>query len=133
MSPEVQRLLENVIDSFEKLEMIRCLWKRGATTATTDQLAERVGTGSDHILPALAALMRAGLVVAVSPDVYAAARGNKQGGRVEELLALYDDDPIAVMRVINEIAVQRIRGMAARTFADSFVLRKSRKGEPDDG
>lgn len=50
---------------------------------------------------------------------------------VKELVDLYDEDRILVVRALSQIAMDKIRGMAARTFADAFKLRKKR--EDDDG
>ncbi|MBZ0238767.1 MAG: hypothetical protein K8M05_41035 [Deltaproteobacteria bacterium] len=134
MTPEIQRLLETTIDSFEKLEIVRCLWKRDTAPWSTERLGERVGTAADHIATSLDELTDAGIVRAtVRGREYVASKGGAHDARIEQLLALYEEDPLAIMRVINEIAVQRIRSMAARTFADSFLMRRPKKPEGDDG
>lgn len=50
---------------------------------------------------------------------------------IDQLASLYDEDRLLVVTSLSEIAMNRIRGMAARTFADAFQLRK-KKGQ-DDG
>lgn len=134
MTPEIQRLLETTIDSFEKLEIVRCLWRRETAPWSIERLGERVGTSPDHIATSLDELTGAGVVRAtVRGREYAAAKGGAHDGLIVQLLTLYEEDPLAIMRVINEIAVQRIRSMAARTFADSFLMRRPKKPEDDDG
>lgn len=134
MTPEIQRLLETTIDSFEKLEIVRSLWRQDAAPWSAERLAERVGTSADHIEASLDELTAAGIVRSMAKGrELAAAKGCAQAPTIEQLLALYAEDPLAIMRVINEIAVQRIRSMAARTFADSFLMRRPKKPEDDDG
>jgi DNA-binding FadR family transcriptional regulator len=133
MTPELQRFLEKTINSFEKLEIVRRLWK--STSAwRLDDLAEQMGTSRDHVLPALEDLLGNGLVRrAAEAGTFAAASSSVHAVNVEALLASYEEDPLAVLRVINEIALSRIREMAARTFSDSFVVKKPKKPESDDG
>jgi len=49
----------------------------------------------------------------------------------QTLMVTYDDDRGAVLAMLSTIAMERIRSMTARAFADAFVLRKKR-GD-DDG
>lgn len=89
----------------------------------------------DRLVMVMAELAGHGLVVAgPSSGDYRASSASHLAGVVEELVALFERDPLAVLPVINELAMERIRGTAARTFADAFVVRSSkRKKEPGDG
>lgn len=49
----------------------------------------------------------------------------------QTLMAAYDDDRLAVLTMLSTMAMERMRSMTARAFADAFVLRKKR-GD-DDG
>jgi hypothetical protein len=129
VTPALKRLLETTIDSFEKLEIVRCIWApEAALVSTIDQIAERAGTTRGHLLPSLAELVAAD-VVGAAPDggVYALRAGSAHDEQVRELLDLYANDPLAIIRVINAIAVQRMRTLAARAFSDSFLLRRPKK------
>ena len=53
------------------------------------------------------------------------------GKALGELTDLYEEDRITVVRMMSEVAMDKIRGMAARTFADAFTLKK--KKEDGDG
>jgi hypothetical protein len=53
------------------------------------------------------------------------------GAAIDELARLYEEDRLLVVTSMVAISMDRIRGMAARTFADSFQFRKTK--EPDDG
>lgn len=47
-----------------------------------------------------------------------------------ELAELYVQDRVLLARVLSDIAMSRLRNLAARAFADAFVLRKK---DRDDG
>ncbi len=132
MTPEIQRLLETTIDSFEKLEIVRSLWRTDGAAWSIDRLAERVGTSSDHMGPSLEELAAEGLLCPTRDHAYTAVKSHVRATSITQLLELYERDPLVVMRVINAIAVRRIRAMAARTFADSFLMRRPRRAD-DDG
>ena len=44
---------------------------------------------------------------------------------------MYDDDRIEVLNLMTRAAMDRVRKEAARVFADAFVLRPKKKGDPD--
>ncbi len=50
-----------------------------------------------------------------------------------ELADVYARDRVLLARVLSDIAMSRLRNMAARAFADAFVLRKKNGGDSDDG
>jgi hypothetical protein len=43
---------------------------------------------------------------------------------IEEAARLHANQPQLLMRALTRIAMERIRGMSARTFADAFRIRK---------
>lgn len=94
------------------------------------ELATAVALPVEIVTRAVDDLVRAGFVqnaggltrLTISPADLAA---------VAELVELYDEDRILVVRALSQISMDKIRGMAARTFADAFKLRKKR--EDDDG
>jgi hypothetical protein len=49
---------------------------------------------------------------------------------VTELVEIYRADRAIVVRVLGELAMGRIRGMAAKAFSDAFVI-KGKKGDSD--
>jgi hypothetical protein len=48
---------------------------------------------------------------------------------MDEIATLYDEDRLLVVRTLTEIALDRLRGMAARAFADAFQLRKKKEND----
>ncbi len=106
------------------------LFKAAAHTSSEGELSTAVALPLDIVARAVDELTRAGFVknaggltrLTVSAADLAA---------VKDLVEMYDADRILVVRALSQIAMDKIRGMAARTFADAFKLRMKR--EDDDG
>jgi hypothetical protein len=127
LPPEIQRLLLAPFDSLEKLEICVALWRAPARTSSPGELTRRILLPADVIDHALEELVAAhavelagGLARLVPPE------------STQALVEIYEADRLLVIRVLSELAMDRIRGMAARTFADAFNLRKKPPGG-DDG
>jgi hypothetical protein len=130
ITPQLRRLLEAPLDTFEKLEICMVLWTATARTQSPRELAARIQLPLDLVERALEDLVAAKYVelagglarltvpAALVPDVQA-------------LVELYATDRILIVRTLSELAMDRVRGMAARAFADAFLIRK--KSEDDDG
>jgi hypothetical protein len=122
LSPEARRLLETELDSFEKLEVMS---RVRATTAglTVDDAA----LDNEAMRQTVAELLRGhlierrGAVYVVGPRVSEVA--------VVELLSAYDADRMAIVSELSSLAMERIRSMASKAFANAFVLRKKRGDE----
>ncbi|MDX2091540.1 MAG: hypothetical protein SFX73_27015 [Kofleriaceae bacterium] len=127
MSPAVRRLLEGPIDSFEKLELLVMLERAPATSQAPGRLAAQLRLDVPVLEQILLGLERDGFVDR-QPDGSVRLASLD---RVAPLLRAYDDDNLSVLIQISTIAIGRIRGLAARTFADAFVLREKRRH--DDG
>ncbi len=130
VSPHIRQLLRGPLDSFDKLEMVVALWKAPAHTSSARELAARVQLPVDLIERATADLTVARLVE-VAGGLIRLTPTALQSAAVADLVTLYDEDRILIVRVLSEIAMDKIRGMAARAFADAFQVRK--KPEDDDG
>ena len=128
--PPVRRLLEDPLDTFEKLEIAVTLWHATAHTRSAREIASHTQLPLDSIERALAELvavkfveMAGGLARLVIPQT--------QRDHLKELVELYESDRILFVRLLSEISMTKIRGMAARAFAEAFQLRK--KPEDDNG
>jgi Mn-dependent DtxR family transcriptional regulator len=127
----VRDLLQRV-DTFEKLELIVLLCKARAAVSVTE-LALRLKLGREVIRQAVSELRSVALVDLTSTDsVQLLPPTERDRDAVDELVKVYEEDRLAVVKVLGEIAMQRIRNMASQAFADAFVLRKKPRGE-DDG
>jgi hypothetical protein len=58
---------------------------------------------------------------------------NSRASAVAALTKLYDEDRIVVLRLIAQIAIERVRSQAATLFADAFVIRSKKRKEDPDG
>ncbi len=129
----VIELLTNRIDSFEKLELVVALHDAPRTTLSMDALAEVLKLRRSGVRQAAEALHAAALVDLLSSgEVQLLPPTNGDREAVAELVRLYHDDRITVITALGEIAVERIRTMASRVFADAFVIRKKPRGGGDD-
>ncbi|MGH9885312.1 MAG: hypothetical protein ACREBE_07275 [bacterium] len=106
------------------MEIVRVLRAAKKTMLQAD-LSRECRFASDTVRETVADLSRTGVVeidaagtVQLSPLTRDAA--------FETLMAIYDDDRPFVLSELSTIAMGRIRNMAARAFANAFVLRKKR-------
>ncbi len=127
---QVRRLLEDPLDTFEKLEITAVLWRAAAHTQSPSELATRTQLSVDMVERALAELAQAKFVQVSGGLARLVVRPEQREG-VQALVEMYEADRILVVRLLSEISMTKIRGMAARAFADAFQLRK--KPEGDDG
>jgi hypothetical protein len=89
----------------------------------------------DDTVEALAQLADAG-VVQTKPGAPARWSFDPKGAWAPACAALveaYDSDRFAVMNLLTELALARVRSQAAQVFADAFVIRRRKKpkGDPD--
>lgn len=116
-----KRLLTEVIDSFEKLEIAVHVHRSGFNAPVTAELMKALSMPADEVQECVKALTEAGVLDPKGP--WRAA--------LDALVKMYDDDRIEVMNLMTRKALDRVRQEAARVFADAFVLRPKKKGDPD--
>ncbi len=128
--PAIRRLLTEVIDSIEKLELVLHL-RRGSSTIP--ELTAQLGLPEPMVAEAVTALIASGVASKQIDRTIRYVAENPQHAVLVALAKLYDDDRIVVLRLITQISIERVRSEAARVFADAFVFRapKKPKGEPD--
>jgi hypothetical protein len=126
-SPGLRRLLESKLDTYEKLELVVVLSQRPGRTDTIDVLTRDLQVGHD-VLRRLAAAID---FVEVDGDTVRLVATPEELALVAEGAQLYSADRRQVVKLMTTIAMDRIRGMAARSFADAFTLRK--KKDDSDG
>ncbi len=117
----VKRLIAEIIDSFEKLEIVVHVQRAGFRTAPPAEIAKAISMAVDEVETCMHALKREGVLDATGPWRSA----------VDALVQMYDDDRIEVLNLMTRTALERVRKEAARVFADAFVLRPKKKGDPD--
>ena len=129
LSDSVQRLLETHVDTFDKLEIALELANTPGQAVDRQHLAAGLSLPPEVFAASVVELEQTGLLVTrdelIGPSSAQAVKD------LDELMRAYRADGVAIVRALSEIAMKRIRGMAARAFADAFVLRPKRKEEPD--
>jgi DNA-binding MarR family transcriptional regulator len=132
LSPALRKLLDTQVESFEKLELLMLL-RRSPSGRRAGELAIALNIGSDEVRAIVAALSAAGLVARAADGAISLAPQRPEGQAVlDELARVYEEDKIVLVKVIAETAMDRLRNLAGRAFADAFVIRKNKKGD-DDG
>jgi hypothetical protein len=125
----VRELAVEILDSFEKLELVTCLVRKGAAM-NADELAAALRIERADLVEPLAALARE-QIISANAKGYEIVDGGAWSRHVRELGKLYEDDRIAVVTIMSEAALTRLRRQANRAFADAFVIRAKKKGDHD--
>jgi hypothetical protein len=129
-SPGLRRLLETKLDTFEKLELALVLRDAPDRSRELGDLAVQLQVGPDILKRVATDLARTSLVEVDADDNVRLVAGPRDLELIGEGAALYAQDRHEVITLLSTIAMDRIRGMAARSFADAFNLRK-KKGDGD--
>jgi len=118
----VRDLLSEVVDSFEKLEIVVHVVREGSALAAPADIAKAVGMPVDEVEQCVRYLRGEGVFDPSGPWAPA----------VTALLDMYDNDRIQLLNLLTKTALDRVRKQAARAFADAFVLKPAKKkGDPD--
>jgi len=127
---EIRRLLETDLDSIDKIEAIRHL-RRALVPVPRDELMRALHLEREAMHALIAELSRAGLVDAAGARGAVRLGGKVVGAAWDELMRLYEEDRVAIVAALSELAVGRIRTMAARAFGEALVSRKKSSKDED--
>jgi hypothetical protein len=118
-----RKLVAEVVDSFEKLEIVVFVHRSGYRVTAPADIAKGVSIALPiaEIEECVTALNDADVLDPKGPWSKA----------VSALVELYERDRIEVLNMITRSTLARARKESARVFADAFVLRKRKKEEPD--
>jgi hypothetical protein len=87
------------------------------------ELAVQLQVGREALRRVADEVVASGIVRALDDDCLQLMSGSWDP-LLEEAALVHSAAPAKLVRVFTRIAMERIRGMAARTFADAFRLRK---------
>lgn len=118
----VRELLSEVVDSFEKLEIVVHVVRAGSAVAAPADIAKAVGIPIDNVEQCVRFLRGEGVFDPSGPWAPAVA----------SMLDMYDSDRIQLLNLLTKSALDRVRKQAARVFADAFVLKPTKKKGDDD-
>lgn len=130
LSPELYKLLETALDSLEKVDLAWHVATAGKPITLT-VLQERTYLDRPTLREALDELVAVKVLVALPNDMVELGARAKAPD-FEALMKHYTDDRVLVINTATRIAMERIRNMAASTFADAFLIRPKRKKGDDD-
>jgi hypothetical protein len=117
----IRRLLAEVVDSFEKLEILVHLHRQQFAPQAPATVAAALSLKEDEVTRCMDALKSAD---ALDPN-------GTWAGAIAALAHMYEEDRIEVLDMMTRTALERVRKEAARLFADAFVLRPKKKGDSD--
>lgn len=132
----IRRLVAEIIDSYEKFAIVVRLSRTRGTPQTAAELATASGLPVELVAEALAALTRDGLVRSAEPNDgrWSIDPRGSRAATVDALARLHDQSPVDVLRMMSEVAIERVRSLTARRFADAFLVsvkRQRKKADPD--
>jgi hypothetical protein len=122
LTPELYAFLDEELDTFEKLELVVALRPAGKAMTLAD-LALQLQVGRE-VLRRVADEVAASGMIEVNHDDVLRLRSGRWEPLIDEAAQVSANEPGKMMRAYTRIAMARIRGMAARTFADAFRIRK---------
>jgi hypothetical protein len=125
LDADARRLLETCLDSFEKLELVRVLRAAGGALSRSD-LEEKCQFGSDTVQETLRSLSAMRVVELDEGEKRVRLGPSSEAPAFRAVTEVYENDRMVVLSILSTIAMERIRNMASRAFADAFVLRKKR-------
>ncbi len=125
--PEMDRvdamssLLEHVVDSFEKLEILVHLYRMRSLPQGASAIGRAVQLSSRAVAEALAALFKAGVVRTAERDDCAPWWFDSRtpwATTIEILVAIYDVNRGELLDLMKNVAIERLRrsGVAVSTF-----------------
>lgn len=128
----VRALLRERIESYEELEVVLALERARRQEKTAEELGEALHLEVVRVDDALRAL-EAHELVAAAGATHGTSRWRYRpataalDGAVRALGTLYAEQPISIIKLMSEHAIQRVRVNAVRAFADAFILGKDKK------
>lgn len=127
----VRRLLEEHVETYEQLETLLFLARRGKPH-NADTVAEELGITTEAAVEALAHLRARGLVAETSSgrdQVYRFETTSTLESAVQALARLYEERRMDVAKLMTDNAIARMRTATIRRFADAFVVKRSGKND----
>jgi predicted ArsR family transcriptional regulator len=129
---DVRDFVQQHVESYEQLEVLLLLCRKRDVSWTAATVGEALRISTLMAAKALDDLCREKLVdhlqVGRQTSYTFRPASSRLASTIELLLKQYDDNPLDVIHLMNEKAMDRVRSAAARTFADAFVL-EPKKGK----
>jgi DNA-binding IclR family transcriptional regulator len=130
LTRDARKLLETDLDSVEKLEALQHLG-RVPGEILRSELVRAVNLERETMRAAIGDLVRAGFIDASSKRGGLRLGLRAMGAAYEDVMRLYDEDRALIAAALSSIAVERIRGMAARAFGEALATKKKSDDDSD--
>jgi hypothetical protein len=127
----VHAFLRNCVESYEQLELLLFLRENAAVEWPMSEITERKRFPADETEEAVRGLLAAGCIAERTEPRRAiryAPRDEGQAEAIDQLAAAYAARPLAIIKLMNANAIERVRSAAMDTFADAFVLGRKKDG-----
>jgi hypothetical protein len=127
----VHAFLRDCVESYEQLELLLFLREHAAEEWPMRDIAERMRFPADEIDQAVKGLLAARCIAERTEPQRAiryAPRDEGQAEAIDELAAAYAARPLAIIKLMNANAIERVRSAAMDTFADAFILGRKKDG-----
>lgn len=127
----LRTFLREQVFGFEELRALLCLAAEPTRAWSAAEVEAATGVPNELAEAALEELARRGRLVKALPGRplcyrYAAA-SRAVDDLVAELVRAYDEQRLAVIRMMNDNALHRVRSTAARQLAEAFRLDREKK------
>lgn len=132
LSPALLALLDERVNSFDKLELVIALHRAPEMRASVRDLAAVLDLDRDEIRIAAGELAAARVVAINAAEEVRLVMSTADELVIRELVAVYQTEKVALVQTIASSAMHRLRNLAGRAFADAFVIRKKPGGDGDD-
>lgn len=132
LSPALLALVDERVNSFDKLELVIALYRAPEMRASVRDLAAAVNLDRDEVRIAAGELAAARLVAIDAAAEVRLVMATADEPVIRELVSVYQTDKVALVQRIANSAMNRLRNLAGRAFAEAFVIRKKPGGDGDD-
>lgn len=121
----LRRLLFETIESLEELEVLKWFHERGdSTPIDAEFLARQTPIPGEATESAIVALAERGLLsTGAEPHQFAYTPDARTREVVDQIVREYRANPVQIMKIMTENAIERVRTAALRTFAECFRIR----------
>jgi hypothetical protein len=130
--PEVvQRLIREQVRTYEALEMVLLLHRTPERRWRLGEIAEAVRLSEESTAAVLSDLEKQQLIVASGgagkPMYRLQAERPEVAAAVSALARAWDDHRLAIIKLLNATALERLRTGAARALSDAFLFNRDKK------
>lgn len=131
-SEQLREFLRDHVSSFEQLQALLLLAKDARRAWSPEEVAASTGVPLEQMENALDELAQSGHLLAASSQgrtrLYSYAPvGSSTPELVSQLARAYEEQLLAIVRMMSDNALERVRSTAARRLAEAFRLDREKK------